>query len=115
MKKKVLTLDDILRAADVQEKELFIEEWGGSVKIKNLTKEAELKIRKKATDKDGNLDEATFEILLLVECLVEPKITEEDAKKLLERSASAVNKILMAIIELSGFRIDEKKARDFFR
>jgi hypothetical protein len=115
LKKKVLSVEDILKASDVKEKEIYVEEWKGTVKIRGLTKEAELRIRKEA-EKGGGIDEALFEKLLFKECVVEPKLTLEQVEEVFKKSSNAVNKVLLEIVNISGlYSIDSKDVKDFFR
>ena len=50
---KILTVEDILTAPDIQEKVVEVPEWGGAVKIKSFTKARQLQLRSQAVDTKG--------------------------------------------------------------
>lgn len=101
-----LTREAILSAPDIIEKEIDIPEWGGSVLIRTLTKAQQVKLRKEATV-DGHLDENRLEILIFVHGVVEPQFTADDHDKLKEKSASAMDRVLLEIYRGSGMTKEE--------
>lgn len=112
---KILSIEEILASPDLGEKMVDVPEWGGAVKIRGLTKAAQQRLRRQATV-NGETDPDKLEILLLAECLVEPKITAEQAEQLKEKSAAAIDRILREIMGLAGLTEEaQKQALKSFR
>lgn len=112
---KILSVDEILAAPDLGEAEVEVPEWGGSVRIRGLSKAAQQHLRKSATV-SGQLDPARLEMLLFIHCVVEPRFTEEQYDALAAKSAGAIDRVIKAIAELAG--LDEaaiKAAERSFR
>lgn len=109
-----LSLDQILSAPDLPEREVEVPEWGGSVKVRSLTKAAQEHLRKSAKSADG-VDEEKLQMLLIVHCVVDPPMTEADIESLRKKSAAAINRLGLAIAEVCGFSGDaQKEARQGF-
>jgi len=112
---KILTFEEILAAKDLDTKEIFVSEWNGKVKIKELTKAARERLSKQAMV-NSQVDSDKLQILMLAECLEEPKITVEQAQQLWEKSAAAVDKILFAILDINGLsELAQKEIQKSFR
>lgn len=112
---KVLTVEEILAAPDLNEIEVEVPEWGGTVKVREMTKAAQQRLRQQATV-NGELDPDRLQILMLAECLAEPKITIEQAEQLWNKSAAAVDKVLYAIIDVNGLSdVVQKQMMKSFR
>jgi hypothetical protein len=45
----------------------------------------------------GTLDEEDFELYLVAQCLVEPKLSDMDVEALRQKSAKEINRLAMAI------------------
>ena len=56
MAEKILTVEDILSAPDLPEKEVHVPEWGGSVRIRGFSKATQQELRRQATGPSGELD-----------------------------------------------------------
>jgi len=111
---KILTFDEILTKS-LRTQEVDIKEWGGKVKIRELTKAARDRLSKQATI-NGQVDPDKLQVLMLAECLEEPKITVEQAQQLWEKSAAAVDKILFAIFDINGLgELVQKEIQKSFR
>ena len=96
-----LSADDIWAADDIEEKVIDVPEWGGSVKIRALTLKQIANVAMKAirTNAQG-VQETQRElsvIMTLQEGMIEPKLTPQEARKLSEKSATAVTRIVQAI------------------
>lgn len=97
-----LQLDEILNASDIPEAEVEIPEWGGSVKVRGLTKAKQEHLRKSAMI-GGKIDEEKLQLLLIVHCVVDPVIEEGHIEQLRQKSAQAINRLALKIAELCGF------------
>lgn len=117
MSKKILSLDEILAAPDLDEKTVEVPEWGGAVVVHGMTKKEQQQLRKQATDPlTGQVDPDKIEILMLAHCLAEPKITVEQAEQLAQKSAAAFDKVLTAIMDVAGLSEEvQKQALKSFR
>lgn len=99
---KILNAEEILSAADLEEKIVEVPQWGGAVKIRGLTKAQQQHIRRAAMVGDS-IDTDRLEMLMFIHCVVEPKFTEGQYDALRQKSAGAIDTVLNAIFELSGF------------
>lgn len=73
----------------------------GSVKVRGFTKGEEQSVRS-ASVTGGKLDTERYEMLAILQGLVEPKLTEADIAALKDADAGSLNKVLNAILRLSG-------------
>lgn len=104
----ILSRESILNAT-VSERQVEIPEWGGSVTVRDLSKREQTNIRKRSR-KGDEIDADTFEKLLFLACVVEPRFTEEDWPKLQDQSAKAIDAILQEIMGLLRVEVGEAKA-----
>jgi len=112
---KILTFEEILAVKDLDTSVVEVPEWNGKVKIKELTKAARERLSKQAMI-NGQVDTDKLQVLMLAECLEEPKITVEQAQQLWEKSAAAVDKILFAILDINGLsEVAQKEIQKSFR
>ncbi len=99
--RKILSVDDILAAADLAEETVDVPEWGGAVKVKGLTRAQVYELREKSKVA-GKFDAARADMLTLLAGIVEPKFTEDQGPILMRKSAAATERISSAIGRLSG-------------
>ncbi|MCK9628461.1 MAG: hypothetical protein M0R37_07705 [Bacteroidales bacterium] len=94
------SLETILAAKDVDDaRTVEIPEWGCSVVIRGLTRGECRKFEQFTEDPEG------AEIWAISTALVDPKVTEEEAKKIAaDKSVDAVGSLLNAILEASGLQ-----------
>jgi hypothetical protein len=97
----ILSVDEIIAAKDLGEKEIEIPEWDGSVVIRGLGYGEFVTIREKA-NVNGEQDERIFGRLLLAAAFIDPVLTEDQADALFNKSSVAVAKISDEIVNLSG-------------
>jgi hypothetical protein len=110
-----LTVEDILSSVDVEEQEVEVPQWKGTVTIRPFTKEAQQRARKQAMS-DGEIDTDRLEMILFIEGVIEPKFTEDHYEALRQKNAAAIDLVLKEIMSASGITEDEaKKAGAFFR
>lgn len=100
----ILTFNNIMEAPDITEKTVPIPEWGGDVIVRSISYRQMEAIKKLAQDGDSSslLEGSEVEQMLLVKGMVEPTVDEEQAKLLMEKSASAVMKVLGEIMGRSN-------------
>lgn len=111
----MLSRDSVLTASDATFSTVDVPEWGGQVRIRQLTGKQQ-EITNKINDAKcaepisfggyaaaivcyGCIDESGKRLFL-----------DTDAKAIGERDASAVNRVALAIMKLSGATIEEQQA-----
>lgn len=99
---KRLTYEDILAAEDITTEVVDVPEWGGTVLIRRFSKAVELQMRGEAKDEQGKVDGEKLEMLMLVHGVVDPILTADMASSLMLKSASAVDRILTAVVTLNN-------------
>lgn len=96
-----LTAEELWAADDIREDTLFVPEWGKKVRIRGLTLEQMAALATKVTRRMPNgqdaIDRELSVALTLIYGMIEPKLSELDAHRLSEKSASAVTRIVQAI------------------
>jgi hypothetical protein len=98
---KILSVEDILTAPDIQEQTVEVPEWGGAVRISSFTKQRQMQLRSQAMTGD-ELDSERMELLMFIEGVIEPKFSVEHIELLKGKSASAMDRVLQAILALGG-------------
>lgn len=94
----ILSLDEIMAAHDITEKEVPIPEWGGEVVVRSISHREMRNIKKKIEVVNGEVDEDEVEKWVLIEGLVNPKIDSDQYELLLEKSTTAITKVLTEIL-----------------
>lgn len=113
--KKILSAEEVLAAPDLEERELYVPEWKGSIVLKSLTKAAHAEMRRNAIVAD-EFDLDLYDIQIFVHGVIEPKFTEDQAKALLEKNAGVIERVNRLIVKMSGLTPDAlKSAEQFFR
>lgn len=97
----LLTADQLLGADDLRSETMDIPEWGGAVKVQALSVRALNECNRKATV-GGEVDAEKITVQVVIEGLVEPKLTDDMAGQLAMKSAAVINRIGAKIFELSG-------------
>lgn len=116
---KMLTFDQIVKVDDLKEEIVEVEEWGGSVKIKAMSKATQQAIRERCTIKSGKedkLDPNQFEMQMLIASVIDPVIDPDQAEALRAKAMGPIDHILKAVLQLNGLDEDTiKKAKSTFR
>jgi hypothetical protein len=98
---KRLSLEQIVAADDLGKEEIEMPEWDGTVVVRGLGYGEWVDLRDASTV-NGQQDEKIFSRLLFAAAIVEPEITPEQADLLLNKSATAVNRLVEKIVGVSG-------------
>jgi hypothetical protein len=109
---KILSLDEILAAEDVTERTVPVPQWGGSVKVRSITKRQMRDIKENSRDADGEIQEPLVEKEIFMAGLIEPAVDDAAYEKLLDKSAAAVDTITKAILESSKLTEGAVKAKE---
>lgn len=110
----MLTREAILAAQDIVEETFEVAEWGGSLKIRGLSKARQAEMRRAATVND-EVDEERLEVLMFIHGVVEPVFTTEDYEALRGKAAGAMDRVLKRILRASAIGSEAvKKAEASF-
>ncbi len=114
VKQKESLRDKILKAKDIREDIVEVEEWGGvKVKVMSLNVEERGKVRESAGTRlnpDGTVSVSNanrIEIAALIAGAKDPEtnlpiFTEKDEELFLKKNAKAVDTVALRVLELSG-------------
>jgi len=99
---RVLTAAEILAADDIEERWVDVPEWRGRVKVRALTLKQMAVAASRASRRNPQTgletpDRELAMLYTLQEGLVEPKLSPQDVKRLGEKSAAAITRIVQAI------------------
>ena len=98
----MLKLEEIHGAKDFKESDVEVPEWGGAVKVRTLSMAARYEISERSL-KDGKVDTIKFAAGTLASGIVEPKMTYEDALKVVEgHSPEPIQRLVDEVWKLSG-------------
>ena len=98
----MLTLEAIHGAKDFKEADVEVPEWGGAVTVRTLSMAARYEIGERSL-KDGKVDNAKFAAGTLAGGIVEPKMTYEDALKVVDgHSPEPIQRLVDEVWKLSG-------------
>lgn len=98
----ILTIDQIVNADDLQTKIVDVPAWGGSVKVRELTKQAQIQCRNMATNDEGVLDVDKLELALLCFAIIEPALTAEHIEILKTKNSHVIDEILDNVYNLNS-------------
>ncbi len=98
---QMLTVEQIMTANDIVERVVDVPQWGGSVRIRGLTKGQHQQLRKRATSR-SQVDTDRLEMLLFSESVIEPRFTLEQAQSLRDKAAAPFERVLKAVLEVNG-------------
>ena len=103
----LLTAEQILAAQDLPTKDVYIKEWGGTVRVASITAE-DAENARLAADKGGDILSE-----MLSRCAVDEAgnrlFSVEQAKQLKKKSNRAFMKFGMAALELNGMTEEAQK------
>lgn len=97
---KILTDEEIVAADDLKTVVVEIPEWGGAVKLRQLSRAQWKKVVKDASG-SGELDEDLFELYLIVESMVEPNLTADRVEQLRQKNATVLEKLVLEVLNHS--------------
>lgn len=105
-----LTDEELFATDDLVEQDLTIPEWGGKkVRLKALTKRQQQNVRRRSTVK-GIVQDDLYELHMVVEGMIRPKLTPEQVNQLAERSASAIDRIVTELYGMNGLTVEAMEA-----
>lgn len=107
-----LTVQEVLASRDLEERELDVPEWGGTVLIRAFSKRRQQELRKQSVGPGGETDGEKLEMLLLTEGVIEPEFLPEHVDGLREKSAGVIDRIVRSILELSGMTAEAEKTAE---
>lgn len=106
-----ITADDILAINDTETDVVYVHQWRTNVKVQGLTKRQQLDIRQRSMV-NGEVDAEKSQQYMWLEGVVEPRFTEDQLGPLFEKSAGAIDLVLTRVLELSGMKPEDLKAKE---
>jgi hypothetical protein len=104
----LLTAQQILDAQDLRTEDVKIEEWGGSVRIREISA-ADAEAAKEAAGEDGK----RLFLEMIARCVVDeqgqPSFTREQADGLLKKSNRPLMKLGKAVMHINGMTEEAQK------
>ena len=97
----ILSADQIIGADDLARETIPVPEWGGDVVVSALSVKALNECNRKATVA-GEVDAEKITVQMVIEGMVEPKLTDDQAGQMAMKSAAVMNRLGAAILRLSG-------------
>lgn len=114
-KEHVLTWEELESVDDTAEEKFYVEEWGGSVKIKGISMEELNHVRRRSGTKQVRLSGTRSDVInreILIAGMVQPAVNANNYQILLQKSAGAIVRITDRILEKSGMGDVAEKARE---
>lgn len=104
---RILTTDEIAAVNDIDERAVQIPKWGGAVRLRTPTLRRIDILRKQATrynprTRQEEVEQDKFLSLIMVECVVEPKITLEIYEQWKDKSAAVVATLQKEVTSICG-------------
>lgn len=107
----LLKFDEVIAKQDLETKDIFIPEWGGSVRVRPWTVAERNEFRRRATSAEDKDDVGAWLVsLLAVDENGKQWCPPDRIKELQQKHANAVQRIESGIMDLNKF--DEKKFDD---
>lgn len=99
--------EKIKNAQDIQKEILEIKEWDCSIEIRTMTAKQRARILDKVMDEKGQINHDLFHGYMIAVCCFDPETNEqifdaEDADWLMDKSSGPVERIMTAVMKLSG-------------
>lgn len=109
-----LTIDDLSgdTLGDRETREVFVPQWNRRVVLQAPSLGQVTDAERRAVV-NGRPDETRMGILLLASCLLTPRLSEEQAELLLQRSPAALALLLAQVTELAGLGEETPSAASF--
>ncbi len=98
----ILTREQLLGSNDCEVIVFPSKVWGGEVKFRPPTQADKAIARRLATKlgEDGKLevDPERIEVALIVRCLVEPRLEEEDVQAMMQKNGNEIKRLVRALV-----------------
>lgn len=96
-----LKVEEILSARDLIEEDIECPEWGGKIRIRGLTVEAQDEYRKRATVKD-EVDQNLAARFLFIASVIKPRFTADRVEQLSKKAAAPFNRVIKRCLVVNG-------------
>lgn len=97
-----LTFDQIMAADDLPKKTVLLPEWGGEVVVQGMTGKQRVAMGAVVRKKDGTPDVDGITRFALKNGIVEPVLTDEQVKEMMNKSGAVLDRIVDEFNILSG-------------
>lgn len=109
---QLLDFEAIRQAQDLDEQEVEIPEWGGSVQVRGLSR-AEVFAATRAATVADELDPSLFDVEVISRAVVKPEIERAGWEELCRaKSFAAVERLAQAILKVSGMGPEPAKTAE---
>jgi hypothetical protein len=98
----VVSAEELLGKATLREEYIDVPEWGGRIKVRELSMGAYQDVQEKSTDTRGLLDESKLQAYLVIAGIAEPDLGDDAYEWVRGQSMRAVNRVLERVMALSG-------------
>jgi hypothetical protein len=98
----VVSAEELLGKATLREEYINVPEWGGRIKVRELSMGAYQDVQEKSTDTRGLLDESKLQAYLVIAGIAEPDLGDDAYEWVRGQSMRAVNRVLERVMALSG-------------
>ena len=105
-----LKREAILAASDLGTADVEVPEWGGSIRVRQMTLRERGEFAKRATGEDGAVVGAWLVSAVAVDEAGAPIFKPDDVKDLEKRSWKALDRVVAAILKLN--RLDDERVAD---
>jgi hypothetical protein len=104
---KRLSREEILNVKDIEQKEVSIPEWKGSVLVQALSGKKRAEIMDACMNDKGKMNTEKLYPALIVAGCIEPEFKKADAEALNNKNSGALEKVCKVIMKLSGISQDD--------
>lgn len=116
IKMAILTMQNIMEAQDITETTVPVPEWDGEVVVRSVSYRKISSIKDAVSESQGGKKVSTNDVevekAILQSGMVNPEISMEQADALMDKSASAVMKVLTAIMGTSKTEGDDDVTKE---
>lgn len=102
-----LSREAILNCKDIEQQEVYVKKWDGSVLVQALSGKKRAAIMDGCMNSKGKMDTEKLYPALIVAGCVEPEFDKADAEALNGKNSGALETICKVIMKLSGISEDD--------
>jgi hypothetical protein len=106
---KMLTASDILEANDIVVEEVYVSEWGGTVRLQSMSGDEVVEFVEKY-GQDKNMSAARIVVMCAVDGEGNRLFTDDQIEPLKKKSFSAILKLQKVALRINGMKDDEEES-----
>jgi hypothetical protein len=97
------SIEELLALDDIESVEVVVPKWNRTVRLREMTKAEHQQLRRDSMRADRSVDIDKYERGLLLVCMEEPAISEEDLSRLMMKSRNAIEFLIGEINRINSF------------